>query len=178
MASMKLFRCVLEAGEGVGGAGVESAANEEVSDGAAPAFREAEAAVVVDAALLRAKGYTGQVFVDGDAEWEVGVEDEAVVFRVDLDEAEGEFEMEELGAGFGGDSLSGYGWTCGVGREDAHVVKATPPLGMGEETPNEFDWGVDDGRGAASVAHAHLGECYSVWVTHGREMRSLSKRTA
>ena len=111
---MKAFGSVLEAGERVGGASVETVADEELGDGAAPAFGEGESAVVVDAALLQSQRDAVHVFVNRDAEWEVCVEDEAVVCGVDLEEAEREFEVQKAGAGFGGDGLSGYGRTVGV----------------------------------------------------------------
>jgi len=150
---MKPFCRVLKAGERVGGAGVESPADEGADEGTAQAFGEGEAAVVVDSAMDWVQGDAVQVFVDGDAEGEERIEDQAMVRGVDLDEAKGEFEVQELRAGFSGDGLSSDGGAHRIDGEDAQVVEVAPALRMREEIPNEFDWCVDDGSGTAGVVH-------------------------
>jgi hypothetical protein len=154
VSGVKPFRCALEAGERVGGAGVESAADEEVGEGAEPALGEGEAAVVIDATMVGVQGDAVQVFVDGDAEGEERVEDQAMVCGVDLDEADGDFEVDESRAGFGGDGLSDYGGAGGIDGEDAQVVEVAPALRMGEQVPDEFDWSIDHGRRTTGVVHA------------------------
>jgi hypothetical protein len=150
---MKPFRFSLQAGKGVCGTGVESTTQEKVGQGASPSWGEAKTAVVVDAALLCSQRNAGQVFADADAKWEERIEDEPVVDGVDLDEVEGELEVEESRAGFGGDGLFGYGRSCGFDGRDAQVIEIAPALRMGQEAPYEFDWCVDYGRRTTGVVH-------------------------